>query len=41
VLNITIHLVLVVSGLYDLSSLTDARVHGRDLAVRFSKEGGP
>jgi hypothetical protein len=31
---------LVVAGLYDLSSLTDTRVRGGDLVVRFSKEGG-
>jgi hypothetical protein len=39
-LNITIYLVLVVAGLYDLSGLTDAGVHGGDLVVRFGKEGG-
>jgi hypothetical protein len=39
-LNITVHLILVVAGLYDLSSLIDTRVHGGDLVVRFSKEGG-
>jgi hypothetical protein len=39
-LNITVYLVLVVVGLYDLSGLIDAGVRGRDLVVRFSKEGG-
>jgi hypothetical protein len=39
-LNITVYLVLVVAGLYDLSSLIDARVRGGDLVVCFSKEGG-
>jgi hypothetical protein len=40
-LNIAVHPVPVVTGLYDLSGLADAWVRGGDLAVRFGKKSGP